>query len=580
MLPALTNAPALHLPPLGLPGLCPITAAVEALALEPDAAVRGAVNTRPEVVGLMLDALGYTPDQPLHQGRLLEPSFGSGEFLLAAAQRLLGAAAGVPAPQLRGAIRAVELHQATFVATRAKLLALLAQQGLGDAGARMLADAWLVHGDFLLSEVHTGGSAATATFDWVVGNPPYVRQELIAPPLLAEYRRRYSTLYDRADLYVPFIERALGLLAPGGRLAFICADRWMKNRYGGPLRALVARHYHLQAVVDMVHADAFEQEVSAYPAITLLARAPAGSTLVAQQPVLAAEALAPLAACLRSGLPDARLGVHQLQDVVRGDAPWVLHQAPLEALLRRLEARWPTLEQAGCKVGIGVATGADKVFIGDWASLPVEPSRKLPLATTADLASGELRWRGAGVINPFEDDGRLVDLAQYPLLQAYLAQHQAVVAARHVAKKNPAQWYRTIDRITPALARQPKLLVPDIKGNAQVVLDEGQLYPHHNLYVITADTWDLRCLQAVLLSRVARTFVASYATTLRGGYLRFQAQYLRRICLPHWAEVPPPLRQQLQAAALSRDPNACDAAAAQLYGLSADDMALMTPTTP
>jgi hypothetical protein len=35
---------------------------------------------------------------------------------------------------------------------------------------------------------------------------------------------------DRADLYDPFIERSLRLLTDSGRLGFICADRWMKNR--------------------------------------------------------------------------------------------------------------------------------------------------------------------------------------------------------------------------------------------------------------------------------------------------------------------------------------------------------------
>jgi hypothetical protein len=61
--------------------------------------------------------------------------------------------------------------------------------------------------------------------------------------LLAEYRRRYATIYDRADLYVPFFERGLQLLADDGRLAFICANRWLKNKYGGPLRGLIARDF-------------------------------------------------------------------------------------------------------------------------------------------------------------------------------------------------------------------------------------------------------------------------------------------------------------------------------------------------
>ena len=52
---------------------------------------RGAIFTRPEVVDFMLDLIGYTPDRPLWQFRLLEPSFGGGEFLLRAVERLLEA---------------------------------------------------------------------------------------------------------------------------------------------------------------------------------------------------------------------------------------------------------------------------------------------------------------------------------------------------------------------------------------------------------------------------------------------------------------------------------------------------------
>ena len=136
-------------------------------------------------------------------------------------------------------------------------------------------------------------------------------------------------------------------------------------------------------------------------------------------------------------------------------------------------------------------------------------------------------------------------------------------------------WYRTIDRITPSLAKRPKLLVPDIKGQAHIVYEDGQLYPHHNLYFITADVWDLRALQAVLMSGVARLFVATYSTRMRGGFLRFQAQYLRRIRVPQWADVPKELRQQLIAAAKRQDLEACNRAAFQLYRLSPEERATL-----
>ena len=109
----------------------------------------------------------------------------------------------------RGSILAVELHEATFLAAREQLLALLAEEGLPAPQAQTLADAWLVNGDFLLHPVAGG-------FDFIAGNPPYVRQELIPAELLAEYRRSYVTLYDRADLYVPFMERCRSFCCPAG----------------------------------------------------------------------------------------------------------------------------------------------------------------------------------------------------------------------------------------------------------------------------------------------------------------------------------------------------------------------------
>lgn len=552
-----------------LEGFCPVVDATDTLARDPGRDERGAIYTRREVVAFMLDLVGYTPNNPLHRLRLLEPSFGSGEFLLEAVRRLIAASAGLKnSVDLANCIRAVELHMSTFESTKAKLAALLLAHGFEESEQERLVAAWLTSGDFLLQPMQ-------GRFDVIVGNPPYVRQEMIPAALLAQYRKLYATLYDRADLYVPFIERSLSLLADGGQLAFICADRWTKNKYGGPLRAMVSKDFHLRAYVDMVDTQAFDSDVMAYPAITLIERADRGATLIAEAPDIDDKKLARLAKTLREKTPCPEQGVSLITDAVSGSEPWVLNSSGKRALLRRLEAMFPTLEEAGCKVGIGVATGADKAFIAPMDELDVEPSRKLPLATTKDIAGGAIRWTGLGVLNPFEDDGKLVDLSNYPRLRNHLERHREVIAGRHVARKTPANWYRTIDRITPALAARPKLLIPDIKGSAHVVFEDGKLYPHHNLYFIVAEDWDLRALQAVLLSNVVHQFIAAYSTTMRGGFLRFQAQYLRRIRLPLWNTVPLPMRKKLAEAADRFDLLACDKAACELYGLTPDEARLL-----
>lgn len=545
-------------------------AALDLLASGTEGDSRGAVFTRREVVDFILDLAGYTEDQPLHERRLLEPSFGGGDFLLPVIERLLGAwraskPNGSALDDLGNAIRAVELHHDTFRGTYAAVIALLERDGIAANTAIALAGHWLSQGDFLLAPIE-------GEFDFVVGNPPYVRQELIPAPLLAEYRSRYQTMYDRADIYIPFIERSLSVLSEGGSLGFICADRWLKNRYGGPLRSFVAERFHLKIFVDMVDTPAFHSDVIAYPAITIISREAPGTTRIAHRPAIDRATLATLADLLRAPMLQKDNGaVRELARVANGAEPWLLESSDQMALIRRLEGDFPSLEEAGCRIGIGVATGADRAFIGNFDELDVEPDRKLPLATTKDIMSGEVKWRGQGVINPFAESGGLVDLEEYPRLRRYLETRREAIMGRHCALKTPDNWYRTIDRITPALAAKPKLLIPDIKGEAHIVFEGGELYPHHNLYYITSDDWDLRALQAVLLSAVTRLFVATYSTKMRGGFLRFQAQYIRRIRIPRWTDVPEPLRRELAEAAIKRDIQACNRAVFKLYGFSHEE---------
>ncbi|MDE2706575.1 MAG: Eco57I restriction-modification methylase domain-containing protein [Gemmatimonadota bacterium] len=553
--------------------MCPVEDALIKLA-QAGIEERGAIFTKREVVEFILDLVNYTADRPLHRIRLLEPSFGGGDFLLIAIERLLKAWSKRkdkvgPEEMLANAIRAVELHDDTFQATREKVIAVLKAEGIETKSAIALADTWLIKGDFLLTP-------PPFAFDCVVGNPPYVRQELIPAALLAEYRIRYTTVFDRADLYIPFIERSLNLLEPGGTLGFICADRWMKNRYGGPLRKLTADNFHLKMYVDMVDTPAFHADVIAYPAITIIANEKPGKTRVAHRPEIEPATLKALSKTLLSkDKPTPESGVKEMSGVAAGAEPWILASSDQLALVRRLERDFPLIEEVGCKIGIGVATGDDQAFIAPYDELDVEPDRKLPLAMTRDIITGTVKWRGLGVVNPFADEGGLVDLAKFPKLKTYLEARKDQIAKRHIAKKAPANWYRTIDRIYPALAGKPKLLIPDIKGQAHIVYECGKLYPHHNLYFITSDEWDLYALQAVLLSGIARLFVSIYSTRMRGGYLRFQAQYLRRIRLPYWQDVDETLKNTLREAANRRDIDACNAAVFEFYGLSKDERAAL-----
>jgi hypothetical protein len=190
-----------------------------------------------------------------------------------------------------------------------------------------------------------------------------------------------------------------------------------------------------------------------------------------------------------------------------------------------------------------------------------------------------VEWGGKFVLNPFENDGLLVDPDRYPKFRSYIERHRDVIGKRNVAGRNPSGWFRTIDRIHPHLTTRPKLLIPDIKGAAHVVLESGRYYPHHNLYFVTSDTWNLEVLQMILSSRVAHAFIAAYSPRMRGNFLRFQAQYLRKIRIPHPRSIDSEQMKRTLAAARSSCAESRNHAVRELYRIDANDWLGLDATT-
>src|SRR5204862_3795297 len=134
--------------------------------------------------------------------------------------------------------------------------------------------------------------------------------------------------------------------------------------------------------------------------------------------------------------------------------------------------------------------------------------------------------------------------------------HRPALEQRNIARRSGDGWYRTIDRVTHRLLEQHKLYFPDMKLTSNPVLDDGQTYPHHNLYYLTSGSWDLEVLGGLLLSRVAQLFIEAYCVRMRGGTLRFQAQYLRRIRIPDPTAMTAGVHDRLREAFRRRDADA------------------------
>ena len=104
-------------------------------------------------------------------------------------------------------------------------------------------------------------------FDVIIGNPPYIRQELIRPfkPIL---QQNFVSYVGTADIFVYFFELAVNLLRPRGVLSYIVSNKYFRSSYGKKVRSLLTDNTAIEVLLDFGDAPIFE-EATAYPSILL-----------------------------------------------------------------------------------------------------------------------------------------------------------------------------------------------------------------------------------------------------------------------------------------------------------------------
>ncbi|MEA1954356.1 MAG: Eco57I restriction-modification methylase domain-containing protein [Campylobacterota bacterium] len=459
------------------------------------------------VVHYMLNEVGYIATDDLSDIKILEPASGEGSFALEIVRRLEQSSKKFKFDfinALNSNLCFIELNIENFNKLKKNIIELLESLGY----ASMLIDDYIfINSNYLMLE-------SLEKFDCIVGNPPYIRHEIINKDLKVIYRDKFSTFRYRADLYILFYEHSLNLLADKGRVSFICSNRWIYNQYGQKLREKIVENYHLEKLLNIEKTKPFNKQVIAYPVITTIANQKGNKTLFYE---------------------------NNLKEIDFKTIDFELKEMPKDVHWQNLfldysleDSSLKSIEEQGFTIGIGVATGADDIFIIKKSQeTEIEDSRLLPLLKSNGLKEEKIKWDGSFILNPFNEN-ELCNLDNYPKLKDYFDKHEKRLKQRYIAKKRPMQWYKTIDKIKIDLLDKPKLLLPDLATVKFLHIDRGDYYPHHNLYyIIHKDIDKLKLLATILMSDFIKEQLSKIGIKMNGGLPRFQSQTLKKLRIPN-----------------------------------------------
>ena len=386
-----------------------------------------------------------------------------------------------------------------------------------------------------------------AGFDIVLANPPYVRMERLNNEDEEAYAEAFPQVSaSRADLLVYFYARSLQILRPGGWLAFITSNKYMRAGYGEGLREHLPASLRIHRVIDFGDLPLFEangKAIAAYPAVLIGNRSHDSAAHVLT--------VADLAGPVRKAIADVDLKVNPesvrgvLEDLdgllARSEAGafpqvllkkdgWILEDPALVRLFVRLmDQGTPLGESVEGRVYAGVKTGLNKAFVIDQAKRdelveedPHSADLIKPWLRGADINRWKADWADLYII--FTSRG--VDIEQYPAIKEHLNWFRGDLEKRATSSLHP--WYelQQPQEGIHHLFAHSKIVWPDITPEARFAYDATGSYLDMTCFSMPArPAWML----AIMNSGLVEFLLCQVTSTLRGGYLRPKRQYTTRL---------------------------------------------------
>lgn len=380
---------------------------------------------------------------------------------------------------------------------------------LSEARKRELRHVDIERRDFL-----GGDMAEVGRYQYVLGNPPYVPIEGLSEEEKARYKTNFRTATGRFDLYLLFFERALDLLAPGGRLTFVTPEKWEYVDTARPLRRLLTgEKYHVEEI-HHIDEDAFPGRIT-FPSVTTIRHIEGSPELSTETDVILRDGTRH-----RTNLP---MDGQSWAATVRG--------ADLSDMNTGI-----TLGDVARRVSPGMATGADAEFVYAEDEVPdaLVPDWVRPTVSGRELGSNGVSKIESVLVCPYRDDGTLVEESNLGAFGEWARARRERLENRSCVQKAGKKWYAWHE--TPPMddLLQPKVVFKDIEKEPRFWAERsGDVVPRHSVYyIVPGDGVSLDDLLDYLNSPLAQKWMEANCQRAANGFLRLQSRVLKKLPVP------------------------------------------------
>lgn len=224
---------------------------------------KGQYMTPEKIVVMILDDIGYAGDEVLTK-KIMEPSFGDGAFLSEIVKRIIkeGRKQSLSKEEISDIIQnnvfGIEKDEKIYKKAIGRLNGILEEYKIPKIEWKNL-----INGDTL-----TEWEKHKEKYDYVVGNPPFVRIHNI-PEGYRDIVKSFQFSDGMADLYVIFYEIGINMLGENGKLGFISPNTFIRNASQQRFRDFLINNKYISAIYDFGASKIFP-DADTYTCICLI----------------------------------------------------------------------------------------------------------------------------------------------------------------------------------------------------------------------------------------------------------------------------------------------------------------------
>jgi len=366
-------------------------------------------------------------------------------------------------------------------------------------------------------------------FDAIVGNPPYVRIQVLkdVSPIIAEYLKHnyVSAKVGNYDLYVVFIERAIKLINDKGYSGYIVPNKFFTTDYGANLRQFLSEGNHLNAIIDFRQQQVFGNATT-YTAILIL-QSKAVESFKFAKPIL-------------SNLKENRVE-YTSYDNARIKDEWEFENLEYKNIIEKLNSNSTELLQLPCEINRGSSSGNDDIFMLEEKDV-LENQIESELLRTPLFATDFRRYNfsptnGYKIIFPYQFANNSFSLLSetelgksFPNAYKYLLTNKSELKKR----KQYKEWYGYSAPRNLKLHESAQILIP-------LLAERGSfpIFSNNSNYCLMAsggfsvtvlsDSYSDKYILGLINSRLLFWYLKNISNIFRGGWITCTKQYFGRI---------------------------------------------------